>query len=246
MLYKVTVRSVLDFALPVYYHTLKVCEKQRLEQIQYKCAKLTCGALHFTSQIKLNNELGLETIATRADFLSLNTFHKILVGRTRPLVRSCMPIPTPFNEHNTRHRKLFLPYKSNSMKFTNSFFLKMAKKYENLPRSCRSKADPDLFKDELRSHLVPLRYKFLSRGSKLGGKFLTQIRVGRSLLNSHGYTVGKSLSPQCPCHFPQESPSHYFLDCFLYTEERRSLFGIFEHFIPNFTSFNKKKKLETI
>ena len=117
MLYKVTVKSVLDFALPVYYHTLKVCEKQRLEQLQYKCAKLTCGALHFTSQIKLNNELGLETIATRADFLSLNTFHKILVGRSRPLVRSCMPTPTPYSEHNTRHRKLFVPYKSNLLNF---------------------------------------------------------------------------------------------------------------------------------
>ena len=58
MLYKVTVRTVLDFALPVYYHTLKVCEKKRLEQIQYKCAKLTSVALNFTSQIKLNNELG--------------------------------------------------------------------------------------------------------------------------------------------------------------------------------------------
>ena len=132
------------------------------------------------------------------------------------------------------------------MKFTNSFFPKMAKKYENLPRSCRSKADPDLFKDQLRSHLVPIRYKFLSRGSKLGGKRPIQIRVGRSLLNSHGYTVGKSLSPQCPCHFPQESPSHYFLDCFLYTEERRSLLGTFEHFIPDFIYFSKKKKLETI
>ena len=132
--------------------------------------KADCGALHFTSQIKLNNELGLETIATRADFLSLNTFHKILVGRTRPLVRSCMPTPTPINEHSTRHRKLCLPYKSNSIKFTNSFFPEMAKQYENLPRSCRSKADPDLFKDELRSHLVPIRYKFLSRGNIAGRK----------------------------------------------------------------------------
>ena len=122
----------------------------------------------------------------------------------------------------------------------------MAKKYENLPHSCWSKADPDLFKKELRSHLVPIQYKFLTRGSKLGSKLLTQIQVGRLLLNSHGFTVGKSLSPQCPYHFPQESPSHYFLDCFLYTEERSSLFGIFEHFIPNFTSFNKKKKLEAI
>ena len=35
----------------------------------------------------------------------------------------------------------------------------MAKKYENLPIFWRSKSDPDLFKEELRSHLVPKQYK---------------------------------------------------------------------------------------
>ena len=38
MLYKVTVRSVVDFALPVYYYSLKLSDKKKLEQIQYKGA----------------------------------------------------------------------------------------------------------------------------------------------------------------------------------------------------------------
>ena len=41
LLYKITIRSVIDYALPVYWHTLKVSEKNRLEQIQYKKWK-TC------------------------------------------------------------------------------------------------------------------------------------------------------------------------------------------------------------
>ena len=94
--------------------------------------------------------------------------------------------------------------------------------------------------------LVLQKYKFLSRGSKAGCKLLTQIRVGRSKLNSHSFTVGKSPSPQCPCHFPNESVSHYFQDCFLYNEERRTLFGIFEHYIPKFVTFSKRKKLDII
>ena len=53
MLYKVTVRSVVDFALPVYYHSLKMSDKNKLEQIQYKGAKLASGALHGSSMIKL-------------------------------------------------------------------------------------------------------------------------------------------------------------------------------------------------
>ena len=83
-------------------------------------------------------------------------------------------------------------------------------------------------------------------GTKVGCKLLTQIRVGSSNLNYHSFTVGKTPSPECVCHFPHESPTHFFLDCFLYNEERRTLLGTFEHFIPNFKNFSKKKMLETI
>ena len=83
-------------------------------------------------------------------------------------------------------------------------------------------------------------------GTKVGNKLLTQIRVGRSNINSHSFTVGKTPSPECVCHFPHESPTYFFLDCFLYNEERRTQLGTFENFIPNFKNFSKKKILETI
>ena len=149
-------------------------------------------------------------------------------------------------DHNTRHQRLFTHYKSKSAKFTNSFFLIMTKKYQLLPKSTRSQRDIVDFKEELRNHLVPKKYKFLARGSRAGCILLTQIRVGRSDLNSHSFTVGKTSSPECTCHFPNESVSHFFLDCFLYIEERRTLFGTFEHFIPKFVSFSKRKKLDII
>ena len=62
LLYKVTVRSVVDYALPLYGNTLKQTELFRLEQIQYRAAKIVTGGLHFTSREKLNEELGWETI----------------------------------------------------------------------------------------------------------------------------------------------------------------------------------------
>ena len=187
MLYKVTVRSVIDFALPVYYHSLKLSDKNKLEQIQYKGAKLASGALHGTSMIKLNSELGLESIATQADFLSLNGFYKILVGNTRPLIKTCMPSLVHIHDHNIRQRNMFTSFNTASVKFKNSFFPMISKKYQSLPNLCRSKVDNDMFKEELREHLVPKRYKFLARGSKIGCKLLTQSRVGRSYLNSHSY-----------------------------------------------------------
>ena len=38
MLYKITVRSVIDYGLPIYCQNLKQTEIYRLEQIQYRAA----------------------------------------------------------------------------------------------------------------------------------------------------------------------------------------------------------------
>ena len=75
---------------------------------------------------------------------------------------------------------------------------------------------------------------------------LTRIRVGRSLLNQHSFTIGLSDSPECACHFRSESSEHYFLDCFLYTPERQTLLSLVEHYVPNFTRLTKKNKLDLL
>ena len=72
----------------------------------------------------------------------------------------------------------------------------------------------------------------------MSNSLLTKIRVGRSDLKQHEFTIGLVDNPQCDCFFREESPSHYFLDCFLYVLERQVMFDLFEHYIP--------KKLEII
>ena len=70
--------------------SLKLSDLKRLEQIQYKAGKRVSGALHLSSTEKLNQELGWESIKTRIDFLGLSLFHKVALGETRPLLRSCL------------------------------------------------------------------------------------------------------------------------------------------------------------
>ena len=125
LLYKVLFRSFIDYVLPVYYHSLNVSQKKRLSQIQYRACKLCTGALHLSSQLKLELEMGWIAIEKRADFLSLCLFHKILCGQTRPFVRKCIPPRIIQTEHNT-------------------FFLIMTKQFEQLPTSCRTKSDKNL------------------------------------------------------------------------------------------------------
>ena len=71
VLYKLTVRSVIDYGLFIYFNSLKTTDKFRIEQIQYKAALVVTGALPYTSKTKLNLDLGWEAIDERAKFLGL-------------------------------------------------------------------------------------------------------------------------------------------------------------------------------
>ena len=89
-------------------------------------------------------------------------------------------------------------------------------------------------------------HKINFQTTKLGNTLLTRIRVGRSDLKQHKFTIGLIDSPECICHFKSESAEHYFLDCFIYSPERQILFRLIEHYVPFFKNLSKKKKLELI
>ena len=157
-----------------------------------------------------------------------------------------MPDFAPTTVHNTRHKPQFVPFPLGKVKFQNSFFPYFTQKYETLSNEIKKQPDTIQFKIALKTLLCPKRIKFLSRGSKLGNTLLTRIRVGRSHLNAHSFTVGLADTPACLCTAPSESTQHYMLDCPRYTEERRTLLDTFEQYIPKFKSFPKYKQLTTI
>ena len=110
LLFKVTVRSVVDYALPIYANTLKQTELARLEQLQYRAAKLVTGTLHFSSREKLNIELGWESIQKRIEFLGLSLFQKIHLYETRPLIRKCMTNLDTEKKYYMRSKGGYTPY----------------------------------------------------------------------------------------------------------------------------------------
>ena len=120
LLYKVCVRSTIEYGLVLYWHTLKPAQKAQISQIQYRGAKICSGALHFTSQLRLEQDLSWESIDSRARFLGLSIFHKIHLGAARPLIKSCMP---EINSNNTRSSGLYKKIKYFSQNYNNSFFL---------------------------------------------------------------------------------------------------------------------------
>ena len=157
-----------------------------------------------------------------------------------------MPKPDIENKFNLRSKGGYIPFKNLGIKFKKTFFPHTTILWNNLPKNVQSMNTTD-FKEYINKERKPPKYKhFANKGSKKSNLHLTKIRVGRSDLNQHKFTIGQIESPQCECFFREESSSHYFLDCFLYQPERQILFDHFEHYIPNFKNFTKHKKLEIL
>ena len=135
-----------------------------------------------------------------------------------------MPKPDINRKYPSRSKGGYIPFPKFNSGFNNSFFPSTTLLWNNLPQNvkCRDLKD---FKDYTKTELKPPRYKHFARGNKVLNSLLTRIRVGRSDLRQHKFTIELIDNPQCDCHFREESPAHFFLDCFLYTSERQTLFG---------------------
>ena len=102
----------------------------------------------------------------------------------------------------------------------------------------------DIFKDTIRNSLKPKRYKHYNSGSKYGCSLLTRIRVGRSFLKSHSYSINLADDPACECGHKSETPLHFITQCPSYSEQRRILHEKIEQFIPNISRVPLKRQLE--
>ena len=222
MMYKMHVRSCIDYCLPVYGPSLSATQVNKLDQLQYRAARMATMAMKFTSKEKIFKDLGWESIENRIKYLSISLFHKIHIHGTRPLIRQCMP---PINNYQnlTRSNKFYNTYSLKTAAFCNSFFPKISNLWNDLPFDLRNKDMVD-FKMELGWLLKPPKIRLYSIGSKFGNSIHTQLRVGKSQLNDHLFSMRLSNTPSCICLEPLETTEHFILDCFMYEVERQELF----------------------
>ena len=245
ILYKVTVRSTFDYGLHIFYHTLTQSNKKRLDQLQYKAAKLVGNALHYTNQLILEKDIGWESIKSRAEVLGLSVYHKLHFNKTRRLIQQCMTSPDNnlYNLRNNGNKRLRHPYLG--QKFENSFFPYFTNLWNNLPQKMRC-YDFDLFKEQLHIKYKPPKIKFYSHGTKIGNGLLTRLRVDRSFLNAHAYSIGLAISPQCACGAKQETTLHTINFCPLYDSGRRILFDYVGQLVSPFKAFSHRQKMFTL
>ena len=147
---------------------------------------------------------------------------------------------------NTRSSNKYVEFKFKNDVFNKSFFPFVTKLYNSLDLSLRKLPMMDDFKVNLKLKYKSGKIKHFSRGiSKYANALHTQLRVGQSYLNSHGFKINLKEDDLCLCH-RSETTSHFFLECFLFQEERESLFKKISEHLPRFQTFSKSKKLEII
>ena len=135
----------------------------------------------------------------------------------------------------------------NMVQFSSSFYPFFTKKWNNTHKTLQNERDILEYKIKLKNIYKPIQFKFYYRVStKKGCSLLTHLRVRRSVLNDHTFSLHKSLSPECLCHAHRESPGHVILKCFLYNRERLTLMSNVEKTLQTFNKFSEKLQLQTL
>ena len=96
--------------------------------------------------------------------------------------------------------------------------------WKNLPNSLKNERDLFVFKEKLKDKIKPKKYFHIKYGSKRGNSLLTQLRVGRTFLNSHSFLLGMEELPYCDICYVEENISHFMLTCTFFKEQRDILF----------------------
>ena len=189
ILCKMHIRSCIDYCITVFGPCLNQTQISKLDRLLYRAGKLVTGANKFTSSNDLFAELGWETTSQRIKLLCLTQFHKIIHKNTTPLIQECLPpllnsrYPSKWTFENYNNKKTF---------FEQSFFPVTIKLWDEIDMGMKG-LDLIEFKTKLKENLKPTRFKHFNCGFKFPNALHTQLRLKRSNLNSHLYSIGLSL-----------------------------------------------------
>ena len=241
VLYKLHVRSSIDYGISVFGPSLNNKQIEKLDNLQYRAAKIVTGALKFTSKENLQRELGWENTRKRIEFICLTQFRKIAHWETTPLIRDCLP---PLLNQRYPTNRTFEHYPDKKRVLEDSYFPFAIKRWDALPGSVRGLDQAD-FKLKLKELLKPPRFKHFNCGYKFPNTLHAQLRLKRSNLNAHLHPIGLSVTPECQCG-STETVRHFLLDCQLYTQPRLTLFEKLDGLLENRVKHYSKSDLVEI
>ena len=194
-IFKMHVRPHLDYCDLIYHIPIKTNEMsdgdsqrnlnylmETLESTQYQAALAVSGAWKGTSQDKIYNELGWETLDERRMFRRLVQFYKIMTNQTPDYLR--LPIQSQHcHLFGVRFGNVLKDIKCESYRYRNSFFPDSVSMWNDLGPKLRESKSISKFKDTLIKLYRPVKKSIFNVHD--GIKWIFQLRVELSPLKSH-------------------------------------------------------------
>ena len=180
-IYKSFIRPHLDYCDVIYDQPNNESFCREIE----RAALVITGAIRGTSQTKLYNELGLESLKFRRWFRRFCTFFKKKIhGKPEYLLNK---IPSSQIHYNTRNTDQVETYYCRTDIFKNSFCPYTITEWNKLDLDVRKSRSYATFRNTLLKLGRPIQRTIYSINNPVGLKLLTRLRLGLSHLNEHRF-----------------------------------------------------------
>ena len=162
-----------------------------------------------TSQSKLYNELGFESLKFRCWFWKLCTFYKIKTTGVPEYLFDLIP-ETNHIYNNTHSSDNVTTFYSRTDVYKYSFFPYAILEWKKLDKNIQQSKTIKSYRNSLLKIGWPTPKPVFNIHNATGLKLLTRLRLGLSHLNEHrfNYNSRDCVNPLCPCSL--ESSSHFF------------------------------------
>ena len=208
------------------------CFVKKIESVQYKACLAITGAIQGTSQEKLYQELGLESLSDRRWYRKLIFFYKIKNKITPAYLNSYL-----YNNNNTNRtyctrssqNETLRTFSSRTESFKHSFFPYCIKEWNKLDNIIRKAESLGKFKSLLLSFIRVKSRSVFSIHDPIGIKLLTRLRLGFSHLNEHKFrhNFRDTVSAMCDCGSEIESTQHFLLRYPITNDEGKNSLKVF-------------------
>ena len=174
-MYKLYVRPHLGYG-DVVYHNQNSNMMSKLGSTQYAAALAVSGAWRGTNTDKLFEELGWESLTHRRWYRRLCLFYKIMNNGTPEYTRRYLPTFKQ-NPYDLRRPNIFAEERTNTNRYSNSFYLYCIKAWNNLDPTIRNLPNISQFKNALQQLIRPKKRHLFGISDRVGVNLLTRLRV---------------------------------------------------------------------
>ena len=183
-IYKCFIRPNLGYGDFIYDQPNNDSFCSKIESVQYNAALAITGAIRGTSQTKLYNKLGLESLRSKRWFRHLCTLYKIKTTGLPPYLNNMLPKVT--HHYQTRNSEDLATYQTRTNIFKYSFFPYSIMEWNKLSSSTCNSTYP-VFRNHLLKIIWPVSNPVYNIQNYIGLKLLTRLRLGLSHLNEHRF-----------------------------------------------------------